>query len=901
LVGRGVETLAALAVLPLPLVPSLDGSSASAVERVRDQARIQLTGRERNAVISEFLDLENVPEPGTGLAGLPPPSPGDLFFDIEGDPFAADDGLDYLFGVMDVDGTWHALWSRDPTSEFNLDGEKAAFEAVVDLFSARMWTYPEAHIYHFAPYEPTALKRLMGRHATRENEVDRLLRGGALVDLHRVVKQSIRASVESYGIKSLEPLYGFTREIDLRDAGSSIVAFEQWLQLGEGERPAADHLARIEAYNRDDVVSNRRLRDWLEERRDELAEVLGSPIPRPGPRDPEPSPGLNERQQEVADLAERLAGDVPEEGRTPDQQARWLLAQLLSWHRREKKSAWWLFFHLKDEMTDAERIEAGEPIAGLEYVGVVDQPKQSLVHRYRFPLQDYDIKVGTNVVDPATWGKGQGNPGEVVALDQAARTIDLKRSRKSVAPHPTSLVPFDDYTTPEQEKALLRLGRWVAASGLENDGPHRAALDLLQARPARVGQAEGDVLRRPGEADLEAARRLAIALDRSTLAIQGPPGSGKTFGGARMALDLVRAGKRVGVTATSHKVISNFLAKLLEAAKEERTPVSIIQKAGGEPTGIEHPSYQLAGENDDVRDALASRAASVGAGTTWLWAREEMAGSVDVLFVDEAGQMSLANVLSAAGCAESLVLLGDPQQLDQPLQGSHPPGADRSALAHMVGDEAATIDDRFGLFLETTWRLHPDVCDYTSEVFYDGRLEPRPGLENQALHGPIPTDGTGLRLLTVEHAGNDHDSVEEADVVARLARALVEGSATWTDDEGDVEPIGWDKVVIVAAYNAQVGLIKERLPEEARVGTVDKFQGQEAPISIYSMASSSAEDAPRGMAFLYSRHRLNVATSRARCVTTIVASPELFKARARTPDQMRLANAFARFAELAKG
>jgi uncharacterized protein len=275
-----------------------------------------------------------------------------------------------------------------------------------------------------------------------------------------------------------------------------------------------------------------------------------------------------------------------------------------------------------------------------------------------------------------------------------------------------------------------------------------------------------------------------------------------------------------------------------------------------------------------------------------------MAGSVDVLFVDEAGQMSLANVLSAAACAGSIVLLGDPQQLDQPLQGSHPPGADRSALAHLLGD-AATIDDRNGLFLETTFRLHPDLCRYTSEVFYDGRLEPRPGLAVQALRGPSPTTGTGLRLLTVEHAGNDHESAEEADRVAALAGALAEGGSTWIDQHGVEQPVGWDQVVIVAAYNAQVGLIKERLPDAARVGTVDKFQGQEAPISIYSMASSTAEDAPRGMDFLYSRHRLNVATSRARCVSVIVASPALFRVRARTPEQMRLANAFARFAERA--
>ena len=274
-----------------------------------------------------------------------------------------------------------------------------------------------------------------------------------------------------------------------------------------------------------------------------------------------------------------------------------------------------------------------------------------------------------------------------------------------------------------------------------------------------------------------------------------------------------------------------------------------------------------------------------------------MVGAVDALFVDEAGQMSLANVLAAASGATSLVLLGDPQQLDQPLQGAHPPGADRSALAHLLGD-AVTMPDNLGLFLETTWRLHPDLCAYTSEVYYEGRLEPEPHLIGQDLRGPAPTSGTGPRLVAVVHEANDNSSLEEARVVADLAEALVDGGATWIDQHGHERSVDWSQIVIVAAYNAQVGAIARLLPQ-ARVGTVDKFQGQEAPISIYSMASSSAEDAPRGMGFLYSGHRLNVATSRARCVAVVVASPRLLRVRARTPDQMRLANALARFAELA--
>jgi uncharacterized protein len=252
-----------------------------------------------------------------------------------------------------------------------------------------------------------------------------------------------------------------------------------------------------------------------------------------------------------------------------------------------------------------------------------------------------------------------------------------------------------------------------------------------------------------------------------------------------------------------------------------------------------------------------------------------------------------------ADSTASIVLLGDPQQLDQPLQGSHPPGADRSSLAHLLGD-MATLPPALGLFLEHTYRLHPHLAAFTSTAFYDGRLEARPELANQELGGPAPLRGSGVRLLEADHVGADSVSRAEALQVAGVVRALVESGSTWTDAEGVKRPIGYRDVLIVAPYNAQVGQIASLLPAEARVGTVDKFQGQEAPISIYSMTSSSPEDAPRGMAFLYSRNRLNVATSRARCIAVVVAEPALLRVRARTPEQMRLANALCQFAELAE-
>jgi uncharacterized protein len=269
-----------------------------------------------------------------------------------------------------------------------------------------------------------------------------------------------------------------------------------------------------------------------------------------------------------------------------------------------------------------------------------------------------------------------------------------------------------------------------------------------------------------------------------------------------------------------------------------------------------------------------------------------------VLFVDEAGQMSLANVIAASSAAHNLVLLGDPQQLDQPLQGVHPPGADKSALAHLLG-EHHTMPPELGLFLDGTWRLHPDVCAYTSEVFYDDKLRSHPGREQQTVMGEGPISGAGIRFIPVPHEGHSSDSEDEAEAIAELVRGMLAGESTWTDGDGVVSPLTLDDILVVTPYNAQVRAIAEAYPG-LHVGTVDKFQGQEAAISIYSMATSSAEEAPRGMAFLYSLNRLNVATSRARCLAVVVASPDLVRVRCQTPLQMRLANALARLVELSQ-
>ena len=433
---------------------------------------------------------------------------------------------------------------------------------------------------------------------------------------------------------------------------------------------------------------------------------------------------------------------------------------------------------------------------------------------------------------------------------------------------------------------------------MDGPGPFRAGRDLLLGHPPRLTGGAG-LEPRPGEDTVALARRLGLALEQSVLAIQGPPGSGKTYVGARMICELVAQGKRVGVTAVSHKVIRNLLDEVVRVAPTFGVDVStMVQKVHkkSQPT----PPFREVKGNGAVETALNKKGAKVVGGTAWLWARDELAGAVDVLFIDEAGQLSLANALAVSQAAQSVVMLGDPRQLEQPQQGSHPDGTEVSALEHLLQGLQTMPADR-GLFLAETWRLAPSICAFTSELFYEGRLGPHPGLERQALTGAGPFSGSGLRYVPVEHEGNRSASDEEVEAVERVVETLLTPGARWTDREGRERPLTGEDILVVAPYNAQVVRLRERLEARGvRVGTVDKFQGQEAPVVLYSLTSSSPEDAPRGMEFLYSPHRLNVATSRARCVCILVGSPRLFEPECRTPEQIRLANAFCRYVELAR-
>jgi uncharacterized protein len=911
LTARGIATLAALAAEPLPLAWKPSRGSVETFARMREQARVQRDQRDRREPIYECLP----PDPGFGLSALPEPNPGDLFLDLEGDPFgrpdagsAAGEGQrEYLFGLAHVleDGSlsYRGRWA------FSDEAERQAFDDTMGDIMAAIDANPGARIYHYNHYEVTAFKRLAGRYAMRESDLDRLLRGKRFVDLYAIVRRGVRAGVESYSLKDLEPFYGFARDVELEQAGDQRRLVEVALETGDLQLVTLQVSAAVEGYNRDDVRSTAELRRWLESVRAGLA-ALGQDLPRPAAADDQPSPRVDERAQRVAAIRARLLAGVPGDAsaRTPDDHARYLLAYLLDYHRREDKAEWWDYFRLR-ELPEADLIDEPKAVAGLVYDSDVETVKKSVVQRYRFPEQEIEIRPGE------TLKRQDGKSfADAVRVDRHARTIDMLVGPSRVHDRPAALFAHDYINADVIEAALVTLGEQVAADGTVETMPPGPGRSLLLRLPPSIREG---VFSAPedGADPCDYACRIVTQLDATVLPIQGPPGSGKTYTGARMIEACVAAGLSVGVTASSHKVIRNLL-------KEVGGSVRTAHKCGDDEVDAAEDGVLRCASNEDAMAALSAGARVLG-GTAWLWARPEFAGSVDVLFVDEAGQMSLANALAVARAGRSMVLLGDPQQLDQPSKGSHPDGVATSVLQHMLGPSETMPRDR-GLFLAETWRLAPSICAFTSELFYAGRLRSRAGLDRQRLVDAGPFEGAGLWTIEVDHHGNRNASDEEAEAVARVVARLLRAGDTAAEAAGDDLPLftvrdpRWidadaashlirpGDIRVLTPFNAQVARIREALAARGElaaavpVGTVDKFQGQQAAVAIYSLAASHPDDAPRGMEFLYSLNRLNVATSRARCASIIVLSPRLFEIDCRTPRRMRLANALGRFRELAR-
>jgi predicted RecB family nuclease len=637
LMAQGYPTLAAAATMPVPIPFAPSRGAGETYNRLGQQARVQFQQRTERRPVVERLPIVD----REGLTRLPAPSAGDIFLDLEGARFAREDGREFLFGLW-TSGTYRGSWAMDDAEE------KRAFEEVMDGIMSAWAANPAMHVYHFNHYEATAFKKLAGRYVTRAEALDQLLRAERFVDLYPIVRQAVRCGVESYSLKQLEQYYAFARGIALQSAAQSLLAVEQALEARAPQSITREIRDAVQGYNEDDCRSTEALRDWLETVRAE-AVASGEDVPRPIPQDGDPSAAVSALQQEAAVLRARLLEGLSAAASTPShpEHARWLLAYLIDWHRREDNAQWWEYFRLK-ELPEDQLLDESRALAGLVFVERVEavmhrttgRPTGSVVDRYRYPGQEVELRRNGEL-------KLQDGRrfGDVVRLDRAARLLDVRKGPSVADLHPTAVFAADVFPTETPQRSVMRLAaRWL-------DGAASSGLDLLRRQAPRLRS--GVFAPASGESAIEFATRIATDLDRTTLSIQGPPGAGKSYAGAQMIRALVRAGRTVGVAANSHKVIRNLLDAVAAQASAAGERIRLAAKVN--ETSEQSGAVREIEQNDDARAALHGEVDVLG-GTAWLWSRKEFSGSVDVLFVDEAGQMSLANALAISEAADYAIV-----------------------------------------------------------------------------------------------------------------------------------------------------------------------------------------------------------------------------------------------------
>jgi predicted RecB family nuclease len=867
LIDAGVNTLAELA--------GYTGPGADLPVRTLDkliaQAKLQVRQRDTGTPQFEVAD----PQP---LTLLPNPDEGDLFFDFEGDPLWTADGtnwgLEYLFGVLEAgrSGAFHPLWAHDRPDE------RKALTDFLALVAKRRKRFPNMHIYHYASYEKTALLRLAGRHGVGEDDVDDLLRNGILVDLYPIVRKSIRVGSESIGLKALEPLYmgAQLRSGDVTTATDSITQYARYSELrGKGELDEAGTvLKEIEDYNHYDCRSTRALRDWL------LMRAFESGVTPIGAQPVSDDGSIEQHDPLAATLAE-FTGDSAAGDRTPEQTAVALVSAARGYHRREDKPFWWAHFdrlnYPVDEWADdtdvfivsdaklavdwnrppkARKLQRRIQLAGELARGALNSDVFAL----------YEPPAPAGLTDsPDRRAAGRATVSEADDWTAPTEVTVVERTTQdgnTFHQLPFALAPGPPIPTTPLRDSIQSTAATVAA-GLPQL-PRTAVFDILLRRRPRTRS--GADLPRNGEAvdDITAA---LLDLDSSYVAVHGPPGTGKTYTAARVIKRLVTEhGWRIGVVAQSHAVVENLFDCAIDADVD---PLRVAKKLSDR----EDIRWQQINEKE-YPGFIAANAGCVIGGTAWDFANPNRVPpkSLDLLVIDEAGQFCLANTIAVAPAAANLLLLGDPQQLPQVSQGTHPEPVDGSALGWLVEDHRTLPAER-GYFLDRTHRMHPAVCTPVSALAYEGRLQSYTDLTAaRRLDGYPP----GVHVLRVRHEGNSTESPEEAEaIVAHIKRLM---GSLWTTERG-TRPLAPADVLVLAPYNAQVVLLRQHLATaglgDVRVGTVDKFQGTEAPVGIISMTVSSVEDTPRGIPFLFNRNRLNVAISRAQYAAVIVRAEAL--------------------------
>ncbi|MFC3053797.1 TM0106 family RecB-like putative nuclease [Kordiimonas pumila] len=871
----GIVTMRLLAETDIERIPNMGDAT---FQKAIHQAQLQIAsfGKERPA----YEVLPHGAGEVKGLAMLPAHSDLDVFFDIEGYP-NMDGGLEYLWGntyyAEDGSRTFIDFWAHDR------DQEKQAFEDFVDWIYARWLADPSMHVYHYANYEIAAIRKLMGRFGTREEQVDNLLRNNVFVDLYKVVSGGLMIGTPNYSIKSVELLYRGKRNTEVGNGGESIIVYENWRENPDGETwETSKTLNDIRNYNIDDCDSTQELTAWLRKQQEKYEITYLLP-------DGEGEKDVPEEVTAVIQLRNRLLEQAGQLQSLDERRAQLMevLAWSLEFHRRENKPTWWRLF---DRMGQSfiDLYDDMDCLVGLQRTSaqiekVSNRSNATSLYEYSFdPNQPFKGTAKSYYI------LGEDNLKAECKMYDAEEGLIVLKTGKNL-PDSIDIVP-DEYVRPDPIPASIQT---VIEGLLNTDFASSAIVDFLtRSRPRIKGNIEGPIVKYQGDLLTEVIEA-SVNLDRSYLSIQGPPGAGKTYTAKHIIGELLRQGKKIGISSNSHKAILNLMHGAAEYCLDQGIAADFV-KVGGDKS---EPIFSK--ENvTHVGGVKGNYLGQCTGATAWGFCNDEVAGAFDYLFVDEAGQVSVANLIGMSRATSNIILLGDQMQLGQPIQGSHPGDSGLSVLDYLLQDHA-TIPDNLGVFLPVTYRCHPDVTGLISEQVYEGRLRAAESTSRHKIEakGPLITRSSGVQFVPVMHEGNTQGSDEEVAVIKDIVSELL-GTHYWPEIEGgELRVLALNDILFVAPYNFQVNKLRVALGPEAKIGSVDKFQGQEAPVVIMSMCASDATESPRGLDFLFNKNRLNVALSRAQALAIVVGSPALANTPVSKPEQMELINFYCAIVE----
>ena len=842
-------------------------------EKLITQAKLQKE-YEKTEVPIHQTNLNNI----NGIKGfnlLPEPSACDLYFDIESvEDHIYPGGLEYLLGIYYIENDkvkFKALWSHNKIEE------KKNLIEFFEFTKSHFKKYPSSKIYHYGSYEITALLKLTSLHKVKGIEYDHYLNLDKFVNLLNVNRQGLYISENSYSLKNVEKFYNFKREGDVQKGDVSQDYYSEWVETQDQH-----YLDEIESYNKQDCRSTFELHKWLLEIKPPETSWF---VPYKKDEDMQ----LRDWEVDMITYQEKV-----EKSNIQDAKLKQLMSDIIGFYNREDKPAWREFFDRRSK-SDEELIDDPECIGGMILNGKPTPEKRSLIYSYIFEDQDFKLRKSKRVIIANNQDIEQkDNAGTIIDIDYKKKEVLLKRGTASgMLPYMLSIGP----DKPRPNTKLVSNTYKFIDTLIDKENKYAALRDFLDKKHPKIkGVKTGDKIISSEDFETEIPKIISN-LDNSYIYIQGPPGTGKTYQASNAIIQLLKQNKKIGITGLSHKVIHNLLQRVEDMAKKKQFNFDGYKRGTLEDEDtVFNGEFIKTYEKDPVfMDALKEKdVGQIFAGTKYHLASTFYDQKIDYLFIDEAGQISLADLISIGNIAKNIILIGDQNQLGQPIKGTHPNNSGQSILDYLLEGKDTIPEDR-GIFLNKTYRLNSKLNKFISSNFYEERLicDERTDKRIIKFNNKSLIKNDGIHYMEMKHKNNIQTSIEEFEVVRDLMKEMI-GSEF--DDNGSKKKLTVEDFLIISPYNTQVNLLISKLEEakikNPRVGTIDKFQGQEAPITIISMTSSDSDSLPRNKEFFFSRNRLNVAISRAQVASIILFNPLLLDSSPKNLGHIKLMNNF---------